>query len=309
MRIDVHHHVIPPAWSSALAGRGLLTGGIAVPDWSLRAARDLMEAQRISSAVLSVSAPGVHLGDDAEARRLAREVNEYSAEIVKDDPRRFGFFASAPLPDVDGAVAEAVHALDELGADGVVLLGNARGRYLGDPGFDPLWAELDRRRAVVFVHPTDLPGTGPGDGAFAAHADFLLDTTRSVLSMIRSGIPTRYPQVKIVLSHAGGFVPYAAHRIAAGFAMQDKDLGVLTDVLEQLRGFYFDVALSAPSALPSLLAFARPEHVLYGSDWPMNPAVGVGYFTGNLESHALDPELREAIDFRNALSLFPRFAE
>ncbi|MEU9399781.1 amidohydrolase family protein [Streptomyces sp. NPDC048242] len=134
------------------------------PAWSPESAIAMMDAQGIATGVMSVTSPGVHLGDDADARDLARAVNEYGAEVVKDNPDRFGHFASIPLPDIDAAVAEAVYALDVLGADGVVLMSNAHGKYLGDADFEPLWAELDRRSANVFVHPaqppmTLLPGT------------------------------------------------------------------------------------------------------------------------------------------------------
>ncbi|WP_159672064.1 amidohydrolase family protein, partial [Streptomyces mexicanus] len=152
-RIDVHQHIVPPVWATTLAALGLDSGGWAIPHWSPGSAIAMMDQQGIATGVLSVTAPGVHLGDDTQAQNLARAVNEYGAEVVKDNPDRFGHFASIPLPDVDAAVAEAVHALDILHADGVVLMSNACGRYLGDPDFEPLWAELDRRAANVFVHP------------------------------------------------------------------------------------------------------------------------------------------------------------
>ena len=171
-------------------------GGIALPAWSPGAAIAYLDEAGIAAAVVSISTPGVHLGDDMEARRMARVVNEQVAELVKDHPDRFGFFATLTLPDVDGAIAEAADAFDRLGADGVILLASVAGRYLGDPAFDPLMAALDERSAVVFVHPGPLAGPSvPGLPEFIA--DFLLDTTRAALLMARNGVLDRYPRLKM----------------------------------------------------------------------------------------------------------------
>jgi predicted TIM-barrel fold metal-dependent hydrolase len=165
--------------------------------------------------------------------------NEAAAECVKDHPNRFGLFATLTLPDVDGALQAASYAFDELSADGIVLLANSRGNYLGNPGFDPLMAELDRRGAIVFVHPTELPGpAAPGIPPFAA--DFLLDTTRAAFHLVRNDVPSRYPDIKFILAHAGGFVPYAAHRLALTIAEATRR--DLPQVLDAFRSFYFDTA-------------------------------------------------------------------
>ncbi|WP_030263623.1 amidohydrolase family protein [Streptomyces violens] len=308
-RIDVHQHIVPPAWARTLAAQGLDSGGWAIPDWSQKSAITMMDQQGIATGVLSVTAPGVHLGDDAQARDLARAVNEYGAEVVKDHPDRFGHFASVPLPDVDAAVAEAVHALDTLHADGVVLMSNAGGRYLGDPDFEPLWAELDRRAANVFVHPAQppmplLPGTP------APLADYVFDTTRSALNLVLNGVMSRYTNVRVILSHGGGFLPYAAYRFSGlTSTVVDPDRKA-EDVLRDLKRFYFDTALSAsPSALPALLAFAEPGHVLYGSDWPFAPQEAGTYYNHFLETYPdFTPGQAEAINRKNAENLLPRLA-
>src|SRR5262249_42871416 len=154
------------------------------------------------------------------------------------------------------ALEEATYALDELGAAGVILLANTRGRYLGAPEDEPLLAELDRRHAVVFVHPAELPGPRI-DGIPPFAVDFLLDTTRAAYRLVHSGAVRRHPNLRIILSHAGGFLPYASHRIAAAMVAQGgRSPG---EELEDLRSFYFDTALSgSPAALPSVLAFAKP---------------------------------------------------
>jgi predicted TIM-barrel fold metal-dependent hydrolase len=325
----VHQHIIAPAYRDHLAANGIISpSGTDLPRWSAEGALAMMDDNEISTGILSVSTPGVHLGDDAEALRLARTVNEFSAELVRSRPDRFGFFASVPLPDVDGALKTVAHAFDELGADGVILLANVRGQYLGDARFDPLLAELDARGAVALVHPSDLPGPGvPGIGPAAA--DYLLDTTRTAIDLVRSGAVTRYPRIRFILAHAGGFLPYAAHRIAgwlAAYGVQDRPfrhnadeqtVRVLADeamsrldrVLDQLSSFYFDVALSStPAALPSLLAFAKPGHVLYGSDSPFARDVAVRYYADGLDNYELDEAQRRAIDRESAELLFPRLS-
>lgn len=213
-RIDTHHHIVPPAYRDWLRAQGLDAGGRAIPIWTPEGSLAVMERNGSATAILSVSTPGVHLGDAAEARRMARAVNDYAAEVVQRHPGCFGFFATLTLPDLEGAIAEARYALDQLGADGVVLLSNVNGTYLGDPAWDPLMAELNSRAAVLFEHPSAPPGPAiAGIPAYAA--DFLLDTTRSAINLARQGCLERYPDLRIVLSHGGGFIPYAAERIAA----------------------------------------------------------------------------------------------
>jgi predicted TIM-barrel fold metal-dependent hydrolase len=309
-RIDVHQHLVPPAYAAWLRAQGLHdAGGRELPAWSAEEALGVMDAHGVATAILSVSTPGVRVDPSergaAEARALARAVNEFAAEVVRDHPGRFGFFATLTLPDVDGALAELAYAFDVLGAAGVILLANTLGRYLGDAADEPLLAELDRRHAVVFVHPSTLPGPAvPGVPPFAA--DFLLDTTRAAYRLVQSGAVRRFPNLRIVLSHAGGFLPYASHRLLAALLAEGGERKP-ADLLDDLRSFHFDTALSgSPAALPSLLAFAKPGHVLFGSDWPYAPAPAVAYFTGQLDAYAgLDAAGHAAIDRGNAMRLFP----
>jgi predicted TIM-barrel fold metal-dependent hydrolase len=221
--------------------------------------------------------------------------------VVRERPDRFGLFATLTLPDVDGAIAEAHYAFDHLQADGVVLLANVGGRYLGDPAFDRLFAMLDEREAVVFVHPSDLPGPAI-DGAPPYAADFLLDTTRAAITLVTSGTLTRYPKLRIILSHGGGFLPYAAYRIATLFHDSSPETG-----LALLRRFYFDVALSSsPAALPSLCAFADPSHITFGSDSPYAPDAIASWMGGMADAYPFASDVRYAIDRGNAEMLFPR---
>lgn len=307
LRIDTHHHLIPPDYRKALQKAGIdEAGGRALPEWSPDASLQTMAELDISTAILSVSTPGTaFLPDPANAAALARDLNDYTAELVAAHPERFGFFATVPMAHIDAAVAETIRALDELRADGVVLLANNAGIYLGQNGQDPLFEVLNDRSAVVFIHPADLPGpTVPGVAPFAA--DFLLDTTRASYLLVRNGIRTRYPNIRFILSHAGGFVPYASHRMAVAI-MADTGRS-WADSIDDFSSFYFDTALSSSAAaLPTLLAFARPGHITFGSDWPFAPVTAGKLFAAGLETYpAIDAGTRSAIERTSALALFPR---
>jgi 6-methylsalicylate decarboxylase len=308
-RIDTHNHVIPPDYRKVLRNAGIDdAGGRALPDWSVDAALEAMAELDVATAILSVSAPGTTiLRAPADAAALARDTNDYVAAVVAAQPDRFGFFALLPMPHVPEAVEEAVRSLDELGADGVVLLANHAGRYVGEEGSDVLFAALDARSAVVFIHPAELPGPAVR-GMPAWAADFLLDTTRAAYLLVRNGIRHRYPDIRFLLSHGGGFVPYASHRMAMGIVAETG--GNPVEILDELAGFYFDTALSSTAAaLPSLLAFAKPGHITFGSDFPFAPVAVSEYFASGLQSYpGLDADDKAAIDHRNARVLFPRLS-
>ncbi|MCA1004841.1 amidohydrolase [Rhodococcus hoagii] len=317
-RIDVHHHIVPPDYARLLRDKGIRPGGIPLPDWAAPMASKIMDANGIAAAVLSVSTPGVWFGEVPEARRWARRVNEHAAAVVERRPDRFGFFATLTLPDVDGALVEAAYALDVLNADGIVLLANNAGIYLGAPEFDRLLGFLDERAAVVFVHPGELPAD-PVPGIPTFTADFLLDTTRAVTNLILSGALEKYPRIRWVLAHAGGFVPYISHRILltalrdepkwklAGLALRREK--AVAQRMKVFQRFWYDTALSSTAAaFPSLLAVADPSRIVFGSDFPFAPAAAVKYMRAEYEDMDLPAGLRAGIDHRNAEILFPRFA-
>jgi predicted TIM-barrel fold metal-dependent hydrolase len=306
-RIDTHAHYVPPAYRRYLEDVGYF-GGQGTPAWSPEAALDEMATLGVKTSVLSVARPGFWFGDVARASAMAREVNEYAADLVREQPDRFGLFASLPLPDVDSALQEVEHAFDDLHCDGVVLLANVEGVYLGDPSLDELMAELDRREAVVFVHPNALPAD-PVPGVPVFVTDFLLDTTRAALNMVRHGVLRRYPRLKVILSHGGGLLPYASHRIASLTPMGEGGGVDRAGFLAECAAFYYDTALTAsPHSMPSLLAFAQPGHVLYGSDWPYAREDNSEYFTAQLDAYPLDDDQRRSIDRGAAESLLPRLA-
>jgi 6-methylsalicylate decarboxylase len=246
-----------------------------------------MDRYEISAALLSVPVPlAVH-----DPRRVARSLNEAAVEAVWKAPERFGLLATLPLPDVDGALAEVAYAFDALRADGILLLSDYEGVYLGDPRFEPIFAELDRRNAVVFVHPavsrSPIPTIEP------SLFEFVFDTTRAVANLVISGTLERHPNIRLIAAHAGGTVPYVHDRVG-----------------RQLQRLFYDVALSANETVLSCLRRLVPSsHILLGTDFPFAREIGITSTLAGLGWHGTFAAAdRRAIDGDNALRLFPRLA-
>ena len=308
-RIDVHQHVVPPFWAHALPTHGGDPSGTVIPQWSPDSAIDFMDSQQVATGILSLTAPSVIGWDKSERRRMARRVNEYTADLVTKRPDRFGNFATLPLPDAEGALWELEHALDTLRADGVILFANYAGKYLGEAAFEPIWSELHRRHAVVFVHPGQPP-LPTAAGVPGPLVDYPFDTTRAAVQLVLNGIVDRYPGARIILAHAGGFLPYASHRFAELARVFRPAAAKPAEILAAFQRFYFDTALSSgPAALPSLKAFAGSGHMVFGSDFPYAPA-GIGAsFTAKLDAgNGLTADEHRAINHGNACTLFPRLA-
>ena len=265
-RIDVHTHLVPPFWARDLPDHGGDPSGWGAPEWSPKRLLGFMDEEGIAISLLSLTAPGIEGWQGEDRIDIARRVNDFGAELVTRHPNRFGYLATLALPDTDAGLAEIRRSYDELGVDGVCLHSNFDRIYLGDDRFLPIWEELDRRSAVVFVHPT-TPEAAVLAGIPGPIQDYPADTTRAALQLVVAGHMTRFNNVKIILSHGGGFLPYSASRFAELTASLHPERSA-ESLMEELRRFYFDTALVAPSGLPSLLAFAQPGHILYGTDYP-----------------------------------------
>lgn len=309
--IDVHHHLLPRLYIDAVGTGPIIDqaprrAAVAL-DWTAQKSIDEMDANGVAAAVLSVSAPGIWFGDDAKATRLARACNDFSADLVRSHPRRFGMFASLALPDVEGSLAEIRHAYDELNTDGFCLVSSYGNRYPGEPAFAPVFDELNRRHAVVFVHPTaSAASKSLLPGIPASTMEFVLDTTRAVMSLLYSGTLSRCPHIRFIFSHAGGTVPYIGHRMCRLEAQEEFARLLPNGAMADLTRQYYDTALSANEpALAALEKFVPQTQILYGSDFPF--AVGMMKKTiDGLAAHAFTPAARLAIERGNALGLFPR---
>jgi len=277
--IDVHSHMILPCYKEGLQKMGIVTkrkGDFPEPDWSEDAHLEFMDHAGISCSILSLSSPHIHGGDGRLACETARAINEEVYDICKRHPGRLKFAATLPFPEVDGSIKEINRCYDELGAAAVKLPSSANGIYLGDSSQEPVFEELNRRKAVVLIHP-DRPKDMPENVFTAGPAplfEFIADTTRAVLNMIARGTLERYPDIKVVVPHCGSFLPFVAHRmIGISRIMIPQGLMPPVDVRKAMSRLYFDVAGDAlPVALDALLKIADPSHILYGSDYPYTPA-------------------------------------
>jgi 6-methylsalicylate decarboxylase len=272
--IDVHSHFLTDAYVAAARAAGIEhpDGMPGWPTWSVEAHLALMDECDIGRSLLSISSPGTHFGDDTAAAALSRTVNEEGARLRDARPDRFGHFASLPLPDVEAACAEAVHALDELGSDGITVKTHAHGRYLGHPDNEPLWTELDGRGAVVFVHPTSPPGVEALTGGRPAPMlEFLFDTARTFADLALAGVPGRFPGIRWIVPHGGGVLPLLVDRLALFGTMFGGP-----SVRDELREVWFDTAGTPyPTQVPVLERVFGTDRLLYGSDACWTPAAAV----------------------------------
>jgi predicted TIM-barrel fold metal-dependent hydrolase len=298
-RIDVHHHVVPPEFADD-------SMPIKVPD--IDAQLRSMDSWHIQAAITSLT-PRVVLKNLHRLREVARASNEFQARMLRDHPARFGAFALLPLPDVDGALEEIAYALDVLRLDGVGLFSSVNDTYLGDPLYEPVVDELNRRHAVVFIHPTHCEA--PDHTRLHAPpfvVEYVFDTTRAIVNLIYTGTLRRCPNVRFIIAHGGGTVPFLAQRIS--MLEGHRHAKGVTDVIPTLRSLYYETASTTSSfALRSLQELADPTHILWGSDLPFVYGERLQEEVDHWEAYdGFDATARRNVEQLNALKLFPRFA-
>ena len=307
-RIDLHHHFLPPAYMAEEQKRTSVAHGLTdMLSWTPEKSIAEMDKAGIAFAFASTSTPGVWYGDVELGRRLAREWADAAAEAIHRYPNRFGLFAPIPLPDTDGSLAAIEYALDELEADGIGLLANFEGKWLGDSAFTPVLEELNRRKAVVYVHPTFTPCcTNTVPGLSMQTLEFPFETTRTIVSLITSGTTTRLPDIRWIFAHNGGATPMLIGRIEElGHRPIGKNFPA--GMRAELRKFYFDNASAwNEGAMEALLRVAAPSHVFFGSDYPFLSAREAAKKWNGVK---LAPPTKSAIDRANALKLFPRLKQ
>ena len=321
--IDLHHHIIPGEYVKALAEIGISElSGVPIPKCSPKKSLSDMDKLGIDKAVLSC--PLVYFKDNEFSRRLARKTNIYLAELVKTYPTRYGGLASIPLPDIDGAFEELEFALDELHLDGITLLSNSKGLYLGDPALEEFFAELNRRKVVVFIHPHDPPFADMRKPDVPVmFLEWPFDTTRAVTNMVYSGVLDRYPHIRYILSHGGGAVPYLAWRISILEYRQRDNTKILRSLydlmirkqgpktgLKLLQKMYYDTtAVTAPSSLYALNELLEPSHIVLGTDLGAAPKLMATLILKDLKTFdGFTEEDLRTIAQKGALELFPRLS-
>lgn len=320
-RIDVHHHILPSEFVSKLEDKGIETGlGVAFPEWDVNRSLAFMKKNGISTAIASIGIPeGVR--DNEFLKELTRWCNEYVANLKREYPERFGAFATLPLPDVEAALSELQYALDELSLDGVGLFSHYGDKYLGNRHFESIFKELNRRRAVVFIHPIDPPEEyDSGLKMPGAIVEAPFETTRTVANLLFTGVADRYSNIRYILAHGGGTIPYLAWRISLiRYLQENKRPAVIRAYydflvkrgpytgLEWLRKMYYDTALTtSPPALRALQEFVGSSQIVFGTDFPF--AAHLARFVAeDLEKYdGFSEEDMVAVNHLNARGLFPR---
>jgi predicted TIM-barrel fold metal-dependent hydrolase len=304
-RIDVHHHVTPPSFLAAAAQ--ITYGNPPRMQWSRAQSLDDMDKGGVETAIISLPHPVTiwPAGQDAQ-RSLARDWNEFVATLARDCPGRFGLFASLPLLDIEGSLREIDYAFESLNADGINMMTNIGDKWLGDPYYDPIFAELNRRKAVVYTHPI-APNcchdilAGINDSVI----EFGTDTTRAIACLIFSGAAERFKDIRFIFSHAGGTMPFLVERFerAPGKYAPSAPGGVI----RHLKRFHYDTAQAAhPWALMGLTRLVASSQILFGTDFPYRTAAETA--RGIVDFGFSESDLR-AIDRDNALRLLPRWRD
>jgi predicted TIM-barrel fold metal-dependent hydrolase len=309
--IDMHHHFYPPSYVAASQewariNRPGQPGGR--ERWSIAASIEEMDKNGTGTAILSISStPGPWWGVDVLGmRRLARDCNEFAAQMMRDHPGRFGLFAQLPMPDVEGSLTEIAYAFDVLKADGIGLQTNFGKSWPGDKPYLPVWEELNRRKALVYFHPVnpDCCGNlvkGVGDGLL----EYPVDTGRAALSLLLNGVLARFRDIRWLFSHAGGPIPMLAGRWISG----SKHLKTLAEVAPngfayELKRLNYEIANSAyPPTLAALVKFVPMAQILFGTDFPY---YGTAENAAGLEAFGLAEADLVSVQRGNAMRLIPR---
>jgi 6-methylsalicylate decarboxylase len=305
--IDLHHHFFPPAFVAAALGKYRQREKTIVSEWTPEKALEEMDRRGVATAVLSITTPGIWFGDAQAARTLTRKCNEYAAQMVKDNPTRFGFFAAIPLPDAEGSLREIEYALDTLKADGVGLMTSYGDKWLGDPSFAAVLDQLNRRKALVYVHPTaanccrDLMADVPTPLIEYPH-----DTTRAITNLLYSGSFARLRAIRFIFSHAGGTIPVLAGRISQLGTLFGSDKKVPNGVEFELKRLYYEIANSANHAtMAALMSLVPASQIVFGTDYPFVP---IEVTADGMRTLKLSTKDLQAIGRDNALALLPRLA-
>ena len=323
-KIDVHHHIFPNEYVAALKEAGVKNSlGVDFPKWTVETSFKKMKENGIKIAMLSISSPGVYFNGidfpEGFSEKLARITNEVIAETKHKYPESFGGFATIPMLNQEAAIEELNYAFNTLHLDGVCLMTNYMGKYLGDEYFEPFFKELNKRNAVVYIHPND-----PGEaydfelGIPNALIEVTFDTTRTVANMMFRGVLDRYPNIKYILSHGGGTIPFLAWRLAGiQYGQKDKKTPIIrtfydflvnrepTTGLRHLKNMYYDTAhVSGEYAVKTLQAFAGPEHIVFGTDLCIDKVAPI--VTKNLEKDGdFSEDEYNKMSYGNCLNLFP----
>ena len=302
-RVDVHNHIAPPEYIAAMGDLGP-----PLKRWSLAKTIEDMDEGDVETAIVSITQISSRLDDREQIRRMARICNDYAAKLVADDPRRFGMFTCLPLPDIEGSLREIEYGMDVLKADGIGMYTSYRDKWLGNPAFDPVFEELNRRKAVIYVHPQTpdccenlIPGFGE------ANIEYGTDTTRAIAGMVFSGSTLRYPDIRMIWSHAGGTMPFLIERFIRTAQLPAYSKMFPGGFMPEAERFYYDTAQAANrTALTAARSVIPASHFIFGTDFPYRSSAE--QVEGLKRSGVFDINELRGIDRTNLAGLLPKYA-
>ena len=304
-RIDVHHHFIPPSHADLMASR---RSSGRPPKWTAQMSIEDMDKSGIATSIVSLVQPATWFADDvALSRKAGRECNEYAAKMIQDHPGRFGQFATISPPDTEGSLKEIEYALDTLKADGIGLMTSYGDKYLGDRAFEPVYQELNRRKALVYVHPTTPACCGRvTEGLPPSTIEYATDSTRTIGQLVMSGMSVKYPDIRWIFSHSGGTLPFLTGRFVQLQKVQ-KHAHLPNGPLPEFRRFYYELAQgNTPGQIAALLKMVAVSQVLYGTDFPFRDGAEVN---GGIADYGFTPDEIRSIEREAALKLIPRLKQ
>lgn len=290
--IDIHHHVIGKNNPNAAS----------LPPWDMKIDEEAMKKMNITGAILSLPV--------SSTPEMTRRINDFLAQFVEYNPQKYGMLACLPMAFTDDALKEIEYACETLKADGFSIPSNTNGVYIGDDSMDEILAELNRRKAVVLLHPTKPAEVN--ESLFIKDMsiyEFPFDTTRAVMDLIYRGKIQKYPNIKWIISHAGGTVPYIAYRLST-VAEESKASSLSKDeIIASLKSLYYDLALSTtPSVFHTLKELVGASHIVFGTDYPLRYEKGVAESIEELRSYSgFNEDEKKMIMSEVAKTLFPRF--
>jgi 6-methylsalicylate decarboxylase len=303
-RIDVHHHISPPGYIAELDPKGILTRETL--QWTPQQSLDLMDKGGVQVALTSITTPGLWFGDAAASRKLARLCNDYAAKLASDHPKRFGTFVNLPMPDIDASLKEIEYGLDALKAEGVVFFTSYGDKWLGDPAFDPVFDELNRRKAVIYVHPTTATCcTNVLKGINDSMIEYGTDTTRCIAQMVLSGRSQRWADLRIIWSHGGGTMPFLLVRFTRAAKGQFRK-NLPNGFIPEARRYYYDTAaVYAKAPLLALREVVGIDQIVFGTDVPWGDPAEIARDVA--ETGVFDAAELRKIDRDNALRILPQY--
>jgi predicted TIM-barrel fold metal-dependent hydrolase len=298
--IDYHHHVVPPEYVVEMNKLGIV-GNTAIKFPAFDAARNLklMDRVKIDKAMLSISTPGVYVKDDQTSALLARLCNDFIKSTVEENPDRYGGLGVLPYPAFEESLKETEYIFDTLRLDGIGVLTNAGARYFGEAGYDELFQELNRRNALVFIHPEDLLIHEGAHVIVTLYFERCLSTVRSAYNLLFNGYLEKYPNIRFILSHGGGGLPVMGRRIVREYLRkvnQPDNEDLFREKMSLLQNLYYDTAQKGIAMFNSLNEFCGSDHIVFGSDTPFQPGFEVGMIQKELSAYeGFSPKEKERI--------------